>query len=94
LRSEKIQKRLESLFFKTSSNRIKGFIKDYALEYGSKFIYSSEIEVKVALKHEDIAKITGTTHQTTATVFNQLEKNAIIVYDRNRILIKEITFLS
>jgi len=88
-RSNKIQKRLESLFFQTSPNRIKGFIKDYALEYGNKLIYSNEIEVKVSLTHEDIAKLTGTTRQTTTTVFNKLEKEGIIVYDRNRILIKD-----
>jgi len=93
LRSDKIQKRLESLFFQTSPNRIKGFIKDYALEFGNKLIYSNEIEVKIALTHDDIAKLTGTTRQTTTTVFNQLEKEGIIVYDRNRILIKDITRL-
>jgi len=92
-RSNKIQKRLESLFFQTSPNRIKGFIKDYALEYGNKLIYSNEIEVKVTLTHEDIAKLTGTTRQTTTTVFNKLEKEGIIVYDRNRILIKDINRL-
>jgi len=92
-RSNKIQKRLESLFFQTSPNRIKGFIKDYALEYGNKLIYSNEIEVKVSLTHEDIAKLTGTTRQTTTTVFNKLEKEGIIIYDRNRILIKDINRL-
>jgi CRP-like cAMP-binding protein len=92
-RSEKIQKRLESLFFQTSPDRIRGFIKDYALEYGAKLVYSDEIEVKVSLTHEDIAKLTGTTRQTTTTVFNKLEKEGIIVYDRNRILIKDINKL-
>lgn len=92
-RSEKIQKRLESLFFQTSPDRIKGFIKDYALEYGKKLIYSNEIEAKLSLTHEDIAKLTGTTRQTTTTVFNQLEKEGIIVYDRNRILVKDINRL-
>jgi len=92
-RSVKIQKRLESLFFQTSPDRIKGFIKDYALEYGKKLIYSNEIEVKVSFTHEDIAKLTGTTRQTTTTVFNQLEKEGVIMYDRNRILIKDINRL-
>ena len=92
-RSEKIKKRLEALFFQTSPDRIKGFIKDYALEYGTKLIYSNEIEVKIPFTHEDIAKLTGTTRQTTTTVFNKLEKEGIIVYDRNRILIKDINRL-
>ena len=92
-RSEKIKKRLEALFFQTSPDRIKGFIKDYALEYGTKLIYSNEIEVKITFTHEDIAKLTGTTRQTTTTVFNKLEKEGIIVYDRNRILIKDINRL-
>lgn len=92
-RSKKVQKRLEALFFQTSPERIKGFIKDYALEYGTKLIYSDEIEVKLPLTHEDIAKLTGTTRQTTTTVFNKLEKDGVITYDRNRILVKDITKL-
>lgn len=89
-RSEKVQKRLEALFFQSSPDRIKGFIKDYALEYGNKLIYSNEIEVKMVLTHSDIAKLTGTTRQTATTVFNKLEKDGVIVYDRNRILVKDI----
>jgi CRP/FNR family cyclic AMP-dependent transcriptional regulator len=92
-RSVVIRNRLEAMFFKTSPERIKGFIKDYALEYGTKLVYSNEIEVKVPFTHEDIAKLTGTTRQTTTTVFNQLQKEEVIVYDRNRILVKDISRL-
>jgi len=92
-RKERIQKRLELLFFKSAPDRIKGFIKDYALEYGSKLKYSNEIEVKLSLTHEDISKLLGTTRQTVTSEFNLLQKNEVIVYDRSRILVKNIDLL-
>lgn len=86
---KKMQSRLESLFFKTTPERIKGFIKEMADDCGKKILNSEEIEVKLNLKHEDIAKITGTTRQTVTSVMNQLEKSGVISYDRSRILIRD-----
>ena len=92
-RHDKVQKRLEALFFKTTPERIKGFIKDYALEYGKKLVFSDEIEVKFSLTHDDIAKLTGTTRQTVTSIFNKLQKSNIIDYDRTRILVRDINQL-
>lgn len=91
---KKMQSRLESLFFKATPDRIKGFVKEMADEYGKKILNSEEIEVKLNLKHEDIAKLTGTTRQTVTSVMNQLEKAGVITYDRSRILIKNYSKLN
>jgi CRP-like cAMP-binding protein len=90
LRLKKIQNRLESLYFKNTEERIKNFIKDMAEEHGRKLITGDEIEIKLKLKHEDIAKLTATTRQSVTTILSHLEKDGIILYDRNRILIKKI----
>jgi CRP-like cAMP-binding protein len=89
-RQIKTQKRLESLYFKNTEERIKSFIKDMAQEHGRKLITGDEIEVKLKLKHEDIAKLTATTRQSVTTILSQLEKDGIILYDRHRILVKKL----
>ncbi|MFP5470318.1 MAG: Crp/Fnr family transcriptional regulator [Bacteroidia bacterium] len=93
IRSAKIQKRLESLYFKNTEERIKSFIREMANEHGRKLITGDEIEVNLKLKHEDIAKLTATTRQSVTTVLSQLEKDGIILYDRNRILVKRMKSL-
>lgn len=89
-RLKKIQKRLEALYFKNTEERIKSFIKDMADEYGRKLITGDEIEIKLNLKHEDIAKLTATTRQSVTTILSQLEKDGVILYDRHRILVKKL----
>lgn len=89
LKLTKIQSRLESLVFKNTNERVKGFIKEMADEHGRTLINGTEIEVKLKLTHEDIAKLTATTRQSVTTILSQLEKDGVILYDRKRILIKK-----
>jgi len=88
LKLTKIQTRLESLVFKNTNERVKAFIKEMADEHGRKLITGNEIEVKLKLTHDDIAKLTATTRQTVTTILNSLEKDGLIIYDRRRILVK------
>ncbi|CAN5888408.1 N/A [soil metagenome] len=86
LRLRKVESQLTSLLFKSAPERIKGFIRDLADEHGRKI--GSEVEVKLHLKHGEIGKLTATSRQTVSSVFNELEKENIILYDRRRILIR------
>ncbi len=86
---KKIQSRFESLCFKSAPDRIREFIRELANEHGEKTGKEKEIAVKLNLTHEDIAKLTATTRQTVTSLFNELEKQGIIEYDRKRILIKD-----
>jgi len=93
LRYLKVQSRLESLVFKTAPERIRGFIKEMADEHGKTLANGTEIQVKLKLKHEDIAKLTATTRQSVTTELNNLEKSGTILYDRKRILVKNYSRL-
>lgn len=89
-RLRKIQNRLQNMVFKTSEQRVKGFILEMADEMGRP-VRGEENQKVVELKltHEDIAKLTATSRQTVTTVFSDLEKENIIKYDRKRIYIKD-----
>ncbi len=93
-RLKKIQNRLENLIFKTSDERVVGFIAELAIEYGRPILGdSNQRAVELKLTHEEIAKLTATSRQTVTSVFSDLEKRALISYDRKRIFVKDLAGL-
>ncbi|PCJ83759.1 MAG: hypothetical protein COA57_10510 [Flavobacteriales bacterium] len=92
LRLKKVQSRLEALCFKSAPQRIKHYIKELVEEYGRDVGY--EKEVKLSLTHQDIANLTATTRQTVTLVMRELEKDNIILYDRRRILVRDMNALN
>lgn len=94
LRLKKLQNKFESVIFKTADDRVKSFIRDFADEHGTAVIgNSNEKEIRLKLTHEEIAKLTATSRQTVTTVFNELENQGVILYDRSRIFIKDLSKL-
>lgn len=83
----KVESNLESLCFKNNAQRIRGFLKNLADQHGQKQ-GTDEIEVKLNLTHEDIAKLTFTSRQNVSSVMSELEKQNIISYNRKRIVVK------
>lgn len=97
-RVKKIEKRLESLYFKTVHERIKELILQLSLENGKeknqdKNSENKEIEVDLILTHDEIAKLTATNRQTVTSVLKDLEKKNIISYSRKLIIIKNLQAL-
>lgn len=91
LRLKKVQRRLESLIFRTSEERIRDFLKDLAKEYGYTIANTPcEIAIPVRITHDDIGKLTATSRQTVTSVLKSLEKASILTYDRHRIYIKDL----
>ncbi|MBD3630625.1 Crp/Fnr family transcriptional regulator [Cyclobacterium sp.] len=91
LRLKKIQNRLGNIMFKTSEQRIRSFIKEMAYDFGRDISgEKNQREIKIRLTHQEVGKLTAASRQTVTTVFNELDKNGIISYSRNRILVKDI----
>lgn len=90
-RLSKVQSRLTALCFKSASERILGFIAELAEEYGRRI--GEEIEVRLHLKHEEIAQLTATSRQTVTSLLNRLSRENVILYDRRRILIRNMAAL-
>lgn len=91
-RLKSIQNRFESLIFKPSNERVKSFIKKLAEEEGQNNS-TNEIEIRLKLTHEDIGKLTATSRQMVTTVLNDLERNKIISFNRQKIIIKNLSAL-
>ena len=94
-RVKKIEKRLESLYFKTVTERIKEFILQLAIENGKEELHASSkiVEVDLFLTHDEIAKLTATNRQTVTSVLNKLENLNIISYSRKSLIINDLNAL-
>ena len=85
------EKRLESLVFKDARSRIIDFLRHSAETRGRKVGY--ETFFKNSLTQQDIANFTGTSRQTVTSVLNDLRKHNLIYFNRNGILIRDMTKL-
>lgn len=86
-----IEKKLSDLVFMTSEQRIILFL----IEMGEPVLKSSvdEAYIKPFFTHEEIAHLTATSRQTVTTVLNELKKDGIISFSRNKMYIKEFSKL-
>ncbi|MDA3844387.1 MAG: Crp/Fnr family transcriptional regulator [Candidatus Kapabacteria bacterium] len=91
---KKVQSKLEQLIFKNYEERIRYFIQEMAVKYGKKIVGSTEIVLNLDLTHDNIAKLTATTRQKVSAVFNKLEQDDIISYNRKKIIIKDYSKLA
>ena len=93
-RVKKIQRRLEAMICKNTEQRIRDLIREVAQEHGRVIAGDpGQVEVKLGLRHADIAKLTATCRQSVSMVLGDLERQGLIKYDRRRIYIKDISLL-
>ncbi len=90
-RLRKVERRLESLIFKSARARIVDLLKDMAIERGLKVGY--EVLLRHFFSHREIAAMTGTSRQTVTKVLSELKRSNLIHTDRKNILIRDLTKL-
>ena len=87
-----MEQRLESLVFKDSRTRIIEFLKNLAAKKGQRVGY--EMLVRKFLTHQEIANLTATSRQTVTTVLNELRNKNILIFNRRRLLIRDMDKLA
>ena len=87
-----MEQRLESLVFKDSRTRIIEFLENLAAKKGQRVGY--EMLVRKFLTHQEIANLTATSRQTVTTVLNELRNKNILIFNRRRLLIRDMDKLS
>jgi CRP/FNR family transcriptional regulator, cyclic AMP receptor protein len=91
-RLRKVERRLESLIFKSARSRIVDLLKDMAHERGLKVGY--EVLLRQFFSHREIAAMTGTSRQTVTKVLSDLKRSNLIHTDRKNILIRDMINLT
>ena len=85
---QKTEQTLNRTIHKSSKARIADFIVRLAEDKGQKIGY--EWLIKPFMTHNDIAGITGTSRQTVTTVLNELRNENLLIFDRQRLLVRDI----
>lgn len=90
-RLQTVEQKLADLVFRGSEDRIVGFL----VEVGKPHLKVSvdEAFIKPFFTHEEIAHLTATSRQTVTTVLNDLKKQGLIQFWRNKMYIKEYSAL-
>lgn len=91
-RTLRLEQRLENLMFKTSRSRIVEFLHELANTKGRAVGF--EREVRNMLTHKEIADLTGTSRQTVNAVLNDLRRKNILIFDRKRMLVRDMEQLA
>lgn len=91
-RTLRLEQRLENLMFKTSRSRIVEFLCELANTKGRAVGF--EREVRNMLTHKEIADLTGTSRQTVNAVLNDLRRKNILIFDRKRMLVRDMEQLA
>lgn len=87
LRIRRLERKMDSLYFKTSRQRIVEQLDDIIKRFGKKNL-EGNVTISLSLTHEEIAQLTGTSRQNVNTFLNELRANGYIEYDRNSLIIK------
>ncbi len=87
VRLKRMEAKMDSLYFKTSRQRIAEKLLDTINRFG-KPDGSGNIRVALSLTHEEIAQLTGTSRQNVNAYLTELRAKGLIDYDRTRITIK------
>ncbi len=75
--------RLNALQHSRASDKLLYTLHYLALSHGHK-IAPQEVEIDLALTHQDFANLTGLTRETAATELNKLKHKGVISYDKHK----------
>lgn len=84
----RIERRLKSLLFRSSRDRLLQLLVELAEQHGDRA--QQGIEIRLKLSHQDLASIIGSTRETVTTTLGQLQNEGLVWLGRQRITICDI----
>ena len=88
----KLEHRYANLVFKDVKDRLKDFLKIWALNEGRDT--PEGVLIKNYLTHNEIASLISSSRQTVTTIINELKEEGTLSYSRSQIVIPNIGVLS
>ncbi|HEY3425721.1 MAG TPA: Crp/Fnr family transcriptional regulator [Negativicutes bacterium] len=83
---------IESLVFKEVNKRLYQFI--YGLALSAQGQGTITVQVKMELTHQQIATIVGSTRQTVTTFFNNLQKEGLLIFNKDKLTIVDVNTIA
>lgn len=87
LRIKRVERKMDSLYFKTSRQRIVEAMKDIGQRLGKTDSENNTI-IKLNLKHDELAQLTGTSRQSVNAFLNELRQKNLIDYNPQLFILK------
>lgn len=87
LRIKKMERKMDSLYFKNSRQRIAESLLDIIQRFGKPAAEGNTI-LNLNLTHDEIAQLAGTSRQSVNVFMNELRDKGWIDYRRNRLIVK------
>jgi CRP/FNR family transcriptional regulator, cyclic AMP receptor protein len=87
LRIKRLERRMDSLYFKSTRQRIDELLHDIIQRFG-KTGKDGDIIINLKLTHDELAQLTGSSRQSVNSHLNELRDKGLIEYTRNQIIVK------
>ena len=87
LRIKKMERKMDSLYFKNSRQRIAESLQDIIQRFG-KPDPEGNLILNLNLTHDEIAQLAGTSRQSVNVFMNELRDKGWIDYRRNKMIVK------
>lgn len=85
MRRLRIERRLKSLLFRSSRDRLLQLLLELAHDYGGSS--KTGIEIRIKLSHQDLASVIGSTRETVTNTLGELQAEGLVILGRQRITI-------
>uniref|UniRef100_A0A7C2PA14 Crp/Fnr family transcriptional regulator n=1 Tax=Schlesneria paludicola TaxID=360056 RepID=A0A7C2PA14_9PLAN len=85
-RRRRVERRLKSLLFRSSRDRILALLCELAEQYGRQ--ESGGVLIALPLSHQDLANIIGSTRETVTVLLGELQLEGLLQVGRKRILVR------
>lgn len=85
LRRMRIERRLRSLLFRSSRDRLLQLLQELGTDYGRSTAKGTEVRIK--LSHQDLASLIGSTRETITNTLGELQLEGLVTLGRQRITI-------
>ncbi|MFZ6008789.1 MAG: Crp/Fnr family transcriptional regulator [Bacteroidota bacterium] len=86
-RIKRLERRMESLYFKPAIERVKDILFDLATRLGKKDAATGKITIPVHLSHEEFGQLTGCSRQNVTAILNEMRDKGYIDYSRQKLVI-------
>jgi CRP-like cAMP-binding protein len=86
LRIRRLERKMDTLYFKESNDRIVELLNDLASRMGNAND-TGDIEIRLKLTHKELGQLSGTSRQSVTTFLSVLRDKGLIFYDRKRIIL-------
>ncbi len=92
LRLKRVERRLKSLLFRSSRDRLLHLLLELGERYGRRTTDGVLIAQKIS--HQDMASIIGATRETVTITLGELQQEGVLQIDRRRITLKDFDQLA